>query len=169
MKKVFVVLFTVFIYNFSLAQQSDEIRKSWDWLIGDWSGVGSGQPGEASGGFSFKMDLDNKIIVRTNITEISPQEGREAFAHKDLLVVYSSPGNSYDRAIYFDNEDHVINYTLNYQDRVITFTSDKIQNMPVFRLKYSQIDSDHINVLFEISMDGENFRKYLEGRSIKKK
>lgn len=37
--------------------------------------------------------------------------------------------------------------------------------MPVFRLIYSKIESDLMNVKFEMSQDGKNFMTYIEGKS----
>ena len=45
-----------------LGQQSSTWNK-WNWLIGDWVGAGSGQPGQGGGTFSFKNDLDQKILI----------------------------------------------------------------------------------------------------------
>lgn len=33
----------------------------WNWLLGEWVGEGSGQPGEGGGTFSFKPDLDQHM------------------------------------------------------------------------------------------------------------
>ena len=44
--------------------QNSATWDKWNWLIGDWAGEGSGQPGQGGGTFSFKPDLNNKILVR---------------------------------------------------------------------------------------------------------
>ena len=75
--------------------------------------------------------------------------------------------NQTKMAIYFDNEHHVINYSVSLSGETIILTSQKIDNTPVFRLIYSSMDEKHIRVKFETSQDGLNFRTYLEGKSKK--
>jgi hypothetical protein len=62
-------------------------------LIGDWSGEGGGQPGQASAGsFSFTPELQGTILVRRSFAEYPPANGRPAFRHDDLIVVYPKNG-----------------------------------------------------------------------------
>ena len=69
------------------------------------------------------------------------------------------------KAIYFDNEGHTINYSITFSDKTIIFTSDQTLNIPVFRLTYALMEDQQVNTKFEISMDGENFKTYVEGKS----
>ncbi len=71
------------------------------------------------------------------------------------------------RAIYFDNEGHTINYSISYADKSIVLLSDKIPNVPLFRLTYTLLDDETINTKFETSQDGEKFVTYIEGKSKK--
>lgn len=73
-----------------------------------------------------------------------------------------------NKAIYFDNEGHTINYTVFYSEKSIVLTSDKIPGSPVFRLIYTSLDKKTVNTRFEISQDGENFMPYIEGKSKKR-
>ncbi len=70
-------------------------------LIGDWEGEGSGEPGSGQGGFSMRPDLDGRVLVRRNRATASGS------LHEDLMIVYREDGL---RAVYFDNEGHVIRY-----------------------------------------------------------
>jgi hypothetical protein len=58
------------------------------YLMGDWIGEGGGAPGQGSGSFSFKPDLQGKILVRKNRAEYPATKDREAVVHDDLMVVY---------------------------------------------------------------------------------
>jgi len=83
------------------------------------------------------------------------------------MVVYFDVGESPTKAIYFDNEGHVINYTIAYADKSITLTSNKVANTPIFRLTYTLFENDVVNTKFEMSRDGVNFMTYIEGKSKK--
>ncbi len=84
-----------------------------------------------------------------------------------MIIYPGSPGQA-DHAIYFDNEGHTIEYTIAYQAPAIVFTSGKSSNTPIFRLSYTPLDSNTVNVKFEMSRDGETFVTYIEGNSRKK-
>lgn len=138
----------------------------WTWLMGEWKGEGSGQPGQGSGTFSFVFDLDKKIIVRTSHSEYPATPDNPEVIHKDLMIIYLD-SNVEPRAIFFDNEGHVINYSIVTSDNSIRLTSEIIANIPVFRLIYTLLDNNLINTKFEMSQDGKNFITYIEGKSKK--
>ena len=166
--KLFFTIILTTIITAGFGQQSSSWAK-WSWLMGEWKGEGSGEPGKGSGAFSFKTDLDNKILVRKAHSEYPGVSGKPATIHDDLLIVYLDFSGNPAKAIYFDNEGHTINYTISYNDKTIILLSDKISNMPVFRLTYTLLNDDSINTKFEMSQDGEKFMKYIEGVSRKVK
>ena len=43
-------------------------------LGGTWTGEGSGEPGVGSGGFSFRLDLQGKIMIRRNTATYPPAD-----------------------------------------------------------------------------------------------
>jgi len=139
----------------------------WSWLIGEWKGEGTGEPGKGSGAFSFKPDFSDKILVRKAHSEYPATTNKPAFVHDDLLIVYLDFSGNPSRAIYFDNEGHTINYSISYADKSIVLLSDKIPNVPLFRLTYTLLDDETINTKFETSQDGEKFVTYIEGKSKK--
>jgi hypothetical protein len=47
--------------------------------------------------------------------------------------------------------------------------SEKIPNVPIFRLTYTLLEDQKVNIKFEMSQDGEKFMTYLEGKSVKVK
>jgi hypothetical protein len=85
------------------------------------------------------------------------------------MVVYPDFSGNPAKAIYFDNEGHTINYSITYSDKSIILTSDKIPNVPIFKLTYSLIDNETVNTKFEMSQDGVKFFTYIEGKSKKLK
>ena len=90
--------------------------------------------------------------------------------HEDLMIVYSEvPGSK--RAIYFDNEQHVIHYQANVSEDKKTITLESLAQpvTPQFRFTYIRIDEDTLNARFEIAPPGnpEQFSIYLEGKARK--
>jgi len=162
------IIFYLFVGFYSLSfGQSAVTWAKFDWLMGEWVGEGTGQPGQGEGTFSFKQDLDKKIIIRKNHS-IYPKAGNKPeIIHDDLMVIYSDLSGVPAKAIYFDNEGHTINYSLDCTDNSIVFTSNKIPDMPVFRLSYTLLDNKIVNTKFEMSRDGDTFITYVEGKSRK--
>lgn len=164
--KIKVILTIAFfeILTTCLGQQNPTWDK-WSWLIGDWAGEGSGQPGVGGGTFTFKTDLDMKILVRNSHSEYPASGTRPMLIHNDLMIIYPDYMGNPVKAIYFDNEGHTINYSISYLDQSIELTSDKILNFPVFRLTYTLLENGMVNTKFEMSQDGEKFSTYIEGKS----
>ncbi len=124
-----------------------------EFLLGDWTGDGTGAPGEGSGGFSFSADLDRKILVRKNFA-VYPDS-----RHDDLMIVYLDGGL---RAIYFDSEGHVIRYGIAVKNGTLIFESEESGPGPQYRLTYASAASG-IKGKFEIRLPGEAaYRTYLD-------
>lgn len=142
-------------------------------LVGEWTGEGGGEPGKGSGGFSFGWDLQGKVLVRRNRAEYPATQGRPASSHEDLMVIYRREGSSPTKAIYFDSEGHVINYTATFSDdnRTLTFLSDAAQSTPQFRLSYMKGEEDAVRIRFEMAPPGkpDGFKTYLEGSARRQK
>ena len=128
------------------------------WLMGDWKA--QSKPGQPSGSFSFSLDLNNNILVRK--TRMDPP-----LSHEDMMIIYSEHNGTPLKAIYFDNEQHTINYAIYHFDKTIIMTSEKVPNMPRYRLTYVLLDPETIKTKFEVSKDGETFTTYMEGNSFK--
>lgn len=168
MNKRFLLLGFVFLAMFSICQsQNIPDWDKWSWLIGDWIGEGGGRPGEGTGTFSFSFDLDKNILVRRSHSEYPATSRNSKLFHDDLMVIYLDSNNEPNKAVYFDNEKHTIFYNVTFPDKSIILTSDKSDNIPIFRLIYSQIDIETVNIRFEMSQDGLKFIPYVEGTSKK--
>jgi hypothetical protein len=87
-------------------------------------------------------------------------------------VIYQAEGGGPIRAIYFDNEGHVINYVATFSDdkKLLTFLSDASKATPRFRLTYSKEKDDLVGIKFEMAPPGkpDDFKTYLDGRARKK-
>jgi hypothetical protein len=169
MKMKLLFTSTLLVFTITCFGQQSTTWEKWNWLIGKWKGEGSGQPGQGGGTFSFKFDLDKKIIVRKSHSEYPATDNKPKVIHDDFMIIYLDYNGTPSKAIYFDNEGHTINYTISYSDKSVVLISDKIPNVPIFRLSYTSIDSETINTKFEVSQDGEKFITYIEGKSNKNK
>ncbi|MEN6310595.1 MAG: hypothetical protein ABFD80_03560, partial [Acidobacteriota bacterium] len=150
------------------AQQAD-IWTRLSFLIGEWQGVGSGAPGEAVGGTSFTFGLDKNILVRKNWAKYPPKAGETAgLSHEDLMIIYPSPAGF--RAVYFDNEGHVIQYLVSFPaaPRSVVFETDPAQPGPRFRLAYELKENGVLENVFWVAPPGGEFKVYVRG-SLKKK
>jgi len=167
MKTRLALIATLLILTTICYGQQDKNWDKWIWLIGDWKGEGGGQPGQGGGTFSFSFDLDKNIIVRKSHSEYPATENKPKITHDDLMIVYVDAIDSSIKAIYFDNEGHIINYSVVNTDKSITLTSFKTSNAPIFRLTYDLLQNGMVNTRFEMSRDGVNFMTYVEGKSRK--
>jgi hypothetical protein len=141
--------------------------EKWQPMIGVWKAEGKGSPGEGHGSFSFAYDLQNRVILRKSHTDYPASEGRPAFAHDDLLVIYADEASHRFRGDYFDNEDHVIRYTAEFSPdgKTLTFVSDPAPSQPAFRLTYTMTEPTILSIKFEIAAPTApaQYKVYVEG------
>jgi hypothetical protein len=175
MRRVGIFMVSAFLAGglmFAQASRSPDAYARLNFLVGEWEGVGTGAPGEAVGGTSFAFDLDKKILVRKNWAKYPPQPGEKTgLFHQDLIIIYRAPGESSLRAIYFDNEDHIINYLVSFPEKpdAAVFESDPAQKGPLFRLTYELGADGVLNNVFLIAGPGEGFKVYAQGKLKKKR
>lgn len=136
-----------------------------EWLMGEWTGEGGGGPGQGGGSFSFKPDLQGRILVRKNRAEYPAAKERAAFVHDDLMVVFRDTPEAPLRAIYFDSESHIIRYDVEApREGETVFVSAAEASAPRYRLTYRRVDTDRLKIKFEIAPPGkpDQFATYIE-------
>jgi hypothetical protein len=140
-------------------------------LLGDWSGEGQGAPGAEKGQFSFRLELQDKVIVRKHKAEVAAAGGRPASTHEDMMVIHADGAGKGLRAVYFDSEGHVIHYalTLSPDKQTLTLLSDAAADQPRFRLSYTRQKDEKLAIKFEIAPPGkpDAFKTYLEGTAVR--
>jgi hypothetical protein len=123
-----------------------------DFLIGTWTGEGTGQPGAGQGEFSFQPELNGQVLVRRSYNQLASGP-----RHEDLMIVYLE---GTPRAIYFDSEGHVIHYTVSTPARnTAVFEST---DAPGYRLTYA-LEGKKLNGTFEVAG-----KTYLTWTTVKK-
>jgi hypothetical protein len=137
-------------------------------LEGDWVGEGTGPSSEAAGHASFRFELDGKVLVRRNRTDLPAAEDRPATHHEDVMTLFVEGGVL--KAFYVDNEGHAIRYLGQAVPGGVAFTSEPGSG-PAFRLSYLRQADGRVLVRFEIAPPGKPgaFARYLEGLTHKVK
>jgi hypothetical protein len=146
-------------------------------LLGNWTGEGGevGAEGEqataGSGRFTFALDLQDNIVVRKNHAHYPATSEKPAYDHYDLMIIYHDQIPGQLRAIYFDNEGHVIEYAVARSETamstpVVEFTRPPSDLRPGFRLTYVGTDDSHLAFTFEFAAPGaaQDFSPYMEAQ-----
>jgi len=133
-------------------------------LVGSWVGEGGGQPGQGAGSFSFTPDLQGKILVRRNFAAYPAANGKPAFRHDDLMIVYRDTAAFAPvlRATYFDSEEHTIQYSVKPVEGGIVLVSEGPQSTPRYRMTYLSTGKNTLKIKFEIAAPGKDFAPYIE-------
>ena len=137
----------------------------WRFLLGEWQGTGAGDPGSGTGGSTFALELDGHILVRRNHAEYPATASRPASSHQDLLIVYPGASDSLFRAVYFDNEGHMIEYRalVPATGGRAVLDSEGPGSGPRFRLLYAARADGGLDVEFDIAPPGGELSRYVSG------
>lgn len=161
----FALLFTAGLH----AQAPADPWASLRFLIGTWDAKTGGNDVQASGSYTFQTELRGHILARHSAAKDCKGPLDFNCEHGDLLYIYpESPGSSY-RAIYFDNEGHVIQYRVTTPSpSTAIFLSDEKQPGPQFRLVYD-LKNNVMSGKFQMKPPGQpDFHSYLEWSGGKK-
>ena len=134
-------------------------------LLGTWDAKtqGGSAGADASGAYTFQLELKDHVLARHSSAAGCRGPADFNCDHGDLLYVYQeSPGQAL-KAIYFDNEGHVIHYEVTTPDpATAVFLSPPAQAGPQFRLVY-HLNGKTMEGKFQMRMPGQgDFRSYLE-------
>jgi hypothetical protein len=149
-------------------------RTSWkplEFLIGTWAAkTQGGSAAAATGAYLFQLELRDHVLARHASTAECKGPADFNCEHADLLYVYeNAPGQPY-KAIYFDNEGHVIHYDVSTPTPTTAiFLSSPSLPGPQFRLSYERKGLT-LYGKFQMRMPGQQeFMSYLEWSGEKKK
>jgi hypothetical protein len=78
-------------------------------------------------------------------------------------MIISDDGATHElRAIYFDNQEHIIHYVIKSSENSAEFLSEGGQGAPRLRLTYASAGADRLNLKFEIAPPEKNFTSHIE-------
>lgn len=146
--------------------------KALAFLEGTWDAhTQAGSAGAQSNGqYTFKPELKNRVLVRSN-ESYTACNGPPSFdcEHNDVLYVYQEADNQPLKAIYFDNEGHVIHYDVSTPDATTAiFLSAASPSGPQFRLVY-ELKNAVMSGKFQMRMPGQaEWKSYLEWSGAKR-
>jgi len=158
---VIIILFCLPVKSLS----QDNPFDVFDYLIGSWSGKGSGFGNEGSVIQSqFRYLMDGKYIQVMNESRFAPTEDKPSGDyHVDIGMI------SYDtiREILvfrqFHNEGYVNQYVFSdtlSNDTDLVFETESIENLPAggaARLTIRKLSDNEIETIFDVAMPGETF------------
>jgi hypothetical protein len=141
-------------------------------LNGTWEAKTVNAPAvTARGTYIFRTELNGHILARHSTSNSASCKGPADFDcdHGDLLYVYADAPGQPLRAIYFDNEGHVIHYTVTVPTAATAeFLSDSSQPGPQFRLLY-ELKGTAMSGKFQMRQPGQqDWHSYLEWTGSKK-
>lgn len=164
------ILIFVLLCSATVAQTAPKnLWADWAPFLGTWQGLGSGEPGQGSGEFTFATELQGAAVVRHNYAEYPASKSKPAYRHDDLMVIYHD-GKDKTRADYWDNEGHLIRYEVALSPDKLVFLSDAAQPGPGYRLTYLKTDANTVKITFEIAppTDRAAFKTYIEASARRK-
>jgi hypothetical protein len=166
----FLVAAACFCASGSSAQT--DAWKQLRFLIGTWDAktLGGSAGAASSGTYSFQLELRDHILAR-HTSSSAGCKGPASFdcEHGDLLYVYQDAPSQPYKAIYFDNEGHVIHYDVSIPSPSnVVFLSSSSQPGPKYRLSYELKGSTMVGK-FQMRAPGQaEFTSYLEWSGEKK-
>jgi hypothetical protein len=151
-----------------LSAQTSTAPDPWQpltFLEGTWEAkTAAGGTVKSSGTYTFKTELAGHILARHSSSN-GDCKGPADFNcdHSDLLYIFEDAPGQPLRAIYFDNEGHVIHYDVSTPNpTTVVFLSEASQPGPQFQLVYELKDGTMFGK-FQMRMPGQNdWRSYLE-------
>ena len=143
---------------------SDGFR-SLSFLEGEWSAAtpAAGTGPSVVGTYSFKRELGGHVLARHSSSASCKGPSDFDCEHRDLLYVYVEGAGQNLKAIYFDNEGHVIHYSVSTPtSRSVVFLSDPSVPGPQFRLAY-ELKDQVMSGKFQMHLPGQSeWKSYLE-------
>jgi hypothetical protein len=171
---VSVLLFVLLFCVQTNAVQSPDADpwKALSFLEGTWTAntQGGSARAQGSGCYTFQPELGRHVLARHS-SDSAGCKGPTTYdcEHSDLLCVYPEAGSQSLKAIYFDNESHVIHYDVTTPSSATAiFISEVSGSGPQSRLVY-ELKGAVMSGKFEIRMPGQNeWKTYLEWSGTRK-
>ncbi len=153
------------LFGSALNAQNGELWKPLQFLMGAWAAkTQGGSAGAASSGaYTFQLELRGHVLARHSTGAGCKGPADFNCEHADLLYVYQESAGGPLKAVYFDNEGHVIHYEVSAPaPNTAVFVSPASQPGPQFRLVY-ELKERTMHGRFQMRLPGQSeFKPYLE-------
>ena len=134
-------------------------------MIGTWEARTQGGSAAATsvGDYTFQLELGNHVLARHSSNAACKGPADFNCDHGDLLYIYRDSPDQPLKAIYFDNEGHVIHYDVTTPaPNIAILLSAPSPREPQYRLIY-ELKGKVMLGKFQLRMPGQSdFRSYLE-------
>ena len=146
-------------------KKTDDPWRPLSFLIGTWEAKTQGGSASAasSGSYTFQLELRDHILARHSANASCKGPADFNCDHGDLLYIYRDTPEQPLKAIYFDNEGHVIHYDVTMPDpNTAALISSAGTPGPQFRLVY-ELKAGVMLGRFQLRIPGRSdFESYLE-------
>jgi len=139
------------------------LEQNWEANTQEYGGV------KSTGTYTFRRELGGHILARRSTSDAGCK-GPATFdcEHGDILYVYEEAPGQPLKAIYFDNEGHVIHYAVSTPTPTsVVFLSEPGPG-PQFRLSYELKDSLLVGKFQSLMPGQKEWKSYLEWSGPKK-
>ncbi len=163
------ILIMVIVLPALLVAQAEKKQDVWEpmkSLVGQWEGKGEGKSGISTVSHDFEFIMKGRYLhMRTKATFEPQEKNPKGEVHEDWGFF------SYDRSrkIIVFRQFHVEGFITQYvledtsEERKLVFATEQIENAPPglkARLTLRRLDSDGLEVNFELSFQGREFDCY---------
>ena len=166
-----VLVLAAGLLNGQASQKPGDAFGALRFMEGTWEAktAGAGAGPAVAGTYTFREELGGHVLARHSSSDTCKGPADFDCEHGDLLYVYSDAAGLPLKAIYFDNEGHVIHYDVSASAGRVVFLSDGSVPGPKFRLVYELKDAV-MSGKFQMQMPGQTeWKSYLEWSGAKKK
>ena len=164
MKSIFAFCFAI-ILSGQTTQHTASPLDSLKFLEATWDAKTPGGPAgpPVSGTYVFRRELNGHVLARHSSSDSCKGPSDFDCDHHDLLYIFADSGAPQLKAIYFDNEGHVIHYDVSMPTPTsVVMMSDPAVPGPRFRLS-SELKDAVMSGKFQMQMPGQSEGKsYLE-------
>ena len=141
-------------------------------LQGTWEAKtqGGSAGADAGGSYTFQPELNNHILARHSRVGDCAGPATYDCEHHDLLYIFQESPGALLKAVYFDNEGHVIHYDVSTPNATTAvFTSESAPSGLQFRLIY-ELRNAIMSGKFQMRMPEQaDWKSYLEWSGRKKR
>ena len=178
-KWILPVLILFGLTNLLQAQAQEKKPDPWDpwkFFIGNWEGIGKGEPGESKVERSYEFVLEGQFILAKNKSFYPPQEKNpQGEVHTDWGLFSYDMGRKKFVLRQFHVEGFVNQYVLDSissDGKTLIFATEAIENIPAgWKAKetYKLTGNDEFTEIFELAAPGKEFSVYSESYLKRKK